>query len=93
MFKFKTKKERKEGQQTHTTVTIIGKLGGGKTELEEKKKKSCCGKTAGGRSLARLMESDKNMNQVIATKYQRAYKGLWYRLVLLAWLADHLFWL
>ena len=90
MFQFKRKKERKEGQQTHTKVTIIGKMAGGKTELEEK---SCCGKTAGGRSLARLMESDRNMNQVTATKYQRAHKGLWYRPVLLAWLADHLFWL
>ena len=90
MFKFKTKKERKEGQQTHTKVTIIGKR---EEARQNWKKISCCGKTAGGRSLARLMESDKNMNQVIATKYQRAYKGLWYRLVLLAWLADHLFWL
>ena len=33
MFKFKTKKERQEGQQTHTKVTIIGKMGGGKEDV------------------------------------------------------------
>jgi len=44
LFKFKTKKERKEGQRTHTKVTIIGKMGGGKTELEEKKKKVVVGR-------------------------------------------------
>lgn len=46
-------------------------MGRQEAQLPEKKK-NCCGKTAGGRGLARLMESDKNMTQVTATKYQWA---------------------
>lgn len=51
-------------------VTIIGKTG----KIIEKKK---LWEDHRDRSLARLMELDKNMTQVTATKYQWGPKSLW----------------
>lgn len=57
-----------EAVPTHK-VTIIGKTG----KIIEIK----MWEDHKGRSLARLMELDKNMTQVTATKYQQGLQSLW----------------